>query len=148
MRQLSCIEARTLAWHDLPVPSLPSDMGALVRPLVVSTCDKDGAVISGLVRFRGPVPVGHEGVGEVVEIGDAVATLRPGDRVIMPWKISCGECSKCRAGLTAHCQSVPHEAAYGWGPTAREWGGFLADFVAVPSDARRPLGSRRPSPHG
>jgi threonine dehydrogenase-like Zn-dependent dehydrogenase len=132
MRQLNYITTRTLEWHDVPAPTLPSDQGALVRPRVVSTCDMDGGVISGLVRFRGPVPVGHEGVGEITDVGDAVKRFRPGDMVIMPWKISCGECAKCQGGLTAHCLAVPHEAAYGWGPTAREWGGFLADLVAVP----------------
>jgi alcohol dehydrogenase len=132
MRQLNYIKAHTLEWHDVPAPSLPSDAAALVRPLVVSTCDMDGVVISGMARFKGPVPVGHEGVGEVVDVGDAVGGFRPGDRVIIPWKISCGECAKCRAGLTAHCRAVPFEAAYGWGPTAREWGGFLADVIAVP----------------
>jgi threonine dehydrogenase-like Zn-dependent dehydrogenase len=116
----------------VPAPELPSDQGALVRPLVVSTCDMDGVVISGAARFKGPVPVGHEGVAEVVEVGEKVRSLSPGDRVIVPWKISCGTCAKCQAGLTAHCLSVVPEAAYGWGPTAREWGGFLADLVAVP----------------
>lgn len=132
MRQLNYIRANTLEWHDVAAPALPSDDAALVRPLVVSTCDMDGVVIAGLAPFKGPLPVGHEGVAEVVEIGDRVARFRPGDRVIVPWKISCGECAKCLAGLTAHCQSVPREAAYSWGPTAREWGGFLADLVAVP----------------
>lgn len=132
MRQLNYIRAHTLEWHEVPEPSLPSDKGALVRPLIVSTCDFDGLVISGLARFGGPVPVGHEGVGEVIEIGDDVGGVQPGDKVIIPWKISCGECAKCRMGLTAHCTSVPFEAAYGWGPTARQWGGFLADVVAVP----------------
>jgi threonine dehydrogenase-like Zn-dependent dehydrogenase len=132
MRQLNYLEARTLAWHDVPEPSLPSDEGALVRPIVVSTCDMDGVVISGAAPFKGPLPVGHEGVAEVIEVGDAVRALSPGDRVIVPWKISCGTCDKCRAGLTAHCSSVVPEAAYSWGPTARVWGGFLSDLVAVP----------------
>jgi alcohol dehydrogenase len=91
----------------------------------------DGGVISGLAPFRGPLPVGHEGVGEVVEVGDAVR-LRPGDKVIIPWKISCGECPNCERGFTAHCTSVVREAAYSWGPTAREHGGFLSDLVVVP----------------
>jgi threonine dehydrogenase-like Zn-dependent dehydrogenase len=132
MRQLNYLKARTLEWHDVDPPELPSDEAALVRPLVVSTCDMDGVVIGGLAPFRGPLPVGHEGVAEVVAVGDRVQSLEPGDRVIVPWKISCGSCSKCQAGLTAHCQSVVPEAAYSWGPTAREWGGFLADLVAVP----------------
>jgi len=132
MRQLNYISAGRLEWHDVPAPSLPTSAGALVRPLVVSTCDMDGVVISGLAPFRGPLPVGHEGVAEVVDVGDNVRLVRPGDRVIVPWKISCGDCDRCRRGLTAHCTSVPPEAAYSWGPTAREWGGFLSDLVAVP----------------
>lgn len=118
MRQLNCISAGTLEWHEVAEPSLPSEKAALVRPLIVSTCDMDGVVISGLAPLRGPVPVGHEGVGEVVDVGDAVTALAPGDRVIIPWKISCGECAKCLAGLTAHCTAMPPEAAYSWGPTA------------------------------
>lgn len=132
MRQLNYIKARTLEWHDVPAPSLPADHAAVVRPLVVSTCDMDGVVIGGLAPFKGPLPVGHEGVGEIVEVGDAVSGFAPGDRVIIPWKISCGGCAKCRQSLTAHCTSVPREAAYSWGPTARQWGGFLSDLVAVP----------------
>jgi alcohol dehydrogenase len=131
MRQLNYIRARTLEWHDVAEPRLASDQAAIVRPIAVSTCDMDGAVISGLAPFRGPLPVGHEGVAEVVEVGDAVG-LRPGDRVIVPWKISCGECASCAHGFTAHCTAVPREAAYSWGPTAREYGGFLADRVMVP----------------
>ena len=92
----------------------------------------DGFVISGAAPFKGPLPIGHEGVAEVLEVGDAVQSLSPGDLVIVPWKISCGACDHCQAGLTAHCSSVVPEAAYSWGPTAREWGGFLADVVAVP----------------
>lgn len=132
MRQLNYIRAKTLEWHEVQPPSLSSGTMALVRPLAVSTCDMDGVVISGIARFRGPIPVGHEGVGEILELGDQVTAHRPGDLVIIPWKISCGECAKCRAGLTAHCLSVPPEAAYSWGPTAQEWGGFLSDVVAVP----------------
>jgi threonine dehydrogenase-like Zn-dependent dehydrogenase len=116
----------------VPEPSLPSEFGALVRPLVVSTCDFDGVVIGGLAPLKGPLPVGHEGVAEVVDVGEEVSRFKPGDRAIIPWKISCGKCGKCRAGLTAHCTSVPREAAYSWGPTARQWGGFLSDLVAVP----------------
>jgi alcohol dehydrogenase len=132
VRQLNYIRANRLEWHDVPEPSLQSDTGALVRPLAVTTCDMDGFVISGLAAFRGPVPVGHEGVGEVVEIGAGVTQVKPGDRVIIPWKISCGSCVNCDRGFTAHCRSVPREAAYSWGPTAREHGAFLADLVHVP----------------
>ncbi len=132
MRQLNYIKAATLEWHDVPSPELSSPEAALVRPLVVSTCDMDGVVISGLARLKGPVAVGHEGVAVVLDVGESVGSVRPGDRVIVPWKISCGKCEKCRLGFTAHCRAVPREAAYSWGPTAREYGGFLSDEVLVP----------------
>jgi alcohol dehydrogenase len=76
--------------------------------------------------------VGHEGIAEVISVGDGVQTFVPGDRVFVPWKISCGDCASCARGHTAHCESVPFEAAYSWGPTARQYGGFLADLVLVP----------------
>lgn len=132
MRQLNYIAAGKLEWHDVGAPALASEEAAIVRPLVVSTCDMDGVVIAGLAPLRGPVPVGHEGVGEVVEVGEEVSAFAPGDLVIVPWKISCGRCERCRRGFTAHCRSVPREAAYSWGPTAQEYGGFLSDSILVP----------------
>lgn len=131
MQQLNYLGRRSLEWHDVTPPALDADTSALVRPTVVTTCDADGLFIAGGF-FRGPVPVGHEGVGVVEDVGDAVTRHRPGDLVIIPWKISCGACDACRIGLTAQCRAVPREAAYGWGPTAPTWGGFLADQVLVP----------------
>ncbi len=132
MQQLNYVGTREVAWLDVPRPRLEDEHGAIVRPLVVSTCDFDGAVISGLARLRGPVPLGHEGVGIVEELGDKVTGLRLGDRVLIPWKISCGRCTACVRGFTAQCESVVPEDAYGWGPTSAQRGAFLADAVVVP----------------
>ncbi len=132
MQQLNYIATRKVEWHEVAAPALPGPDGALVRPLVVSTCDMDGAVLQGAVPLKGPVPLGHEGVGEVIETGPDVTKVKPGDRVIMPWKIACGSCLHCGRGHTAQCTSVAREAAYGWAPTAPEWGGFLQDVVPVP----------------
>jgi len=132
MQQLNYIGTREVVWLDVPRPRLEDDHGAIVRPVVVSTCDFDGAVISGLARLRGPVPLGHEGIGIVEEFGDKVTGLRLGDRVLIPWKISCGSCSACIRGFTAQCESVVPEDAYGWGPTSQRRGAFIADAVVVP----------------
>lgn len=69
----------------------------------------------------------------MVEAGDA-AGVRPGDRVLIPFQISCGECDPCRAGRTGNCDSVPPASTYGFGfgPEGTRWGGFLADLVHVP----------------
>jgi threonine dehydrogenase-like Zn-dependent dehydrogenase len=132
MQQLNYLDTRKLEWRDVPSPSLPDDFAVIVRPLTVSTCDMDGVVIQGLLKLRGPVPLGHEGEGVVTNVGDKVARWKIGDRVIIPWKIACGSCKSCGRGHSAQCLSVPIEDAYGWGPTAPNWGGFLSDAVVVP----------------
>jgi threonine dehydrogenase-like Zn-dependent dehydrogenase len=115
-----------------PAPAtLTSPASAVVRPLAVSTCDMDAVALSGLVRFR-PAPLGHEAVAEVVEVGEGVQRIRPGQRVVVPWQISCGSCSRCLRGQDAHCTSVPPGACYGWGPHVATYGGLLTDTVSVP----------------
>lgn len=132
MRQLNFIAPRTLEWRETPTPRLSADHQVIVRPLTVATCDMDGVVIMGLMPLKGPTPLGHEGEGVIIEVGDGVLRWKPGDRVIMPWKIACGTCTSCSRKFTAQCESVPPEDAYGWGPTAPHWGGFISDAVVVP----------------
>jgi alcohol dehydrogenase len=133
MRQLRFEGVRQAQWRDDAVaPRLGSDLAALVEPLVVSTCDMDAVAMSGAVRFRPGTPLGHEGVGVVVDIGDRVRDVRPGDHVIIPWQISCGSCERCRRGHDTFCSQVPSGSCYGWGPHVERWGGFLADLVEIP----------------
>lgn len=132
MQQLTYLDTRKLEWREVPAPTLSDDQAAIVRPLTVATCDADCLVIHGRIKLPGPVPLGHEGEGVVLDVGDNVTRFRPGDRVIIPWKIACGQCPHCRRRQTAQCTSVAHEEAYGWGPTAPRWGGFLSDAVLVP----------------
>jgi alcohol dehydrogenase len=56
--------------------------------------------------------------------------VRRGDRVVVPFQISCGACDPCRRGVTASCSSVPHAASYGLGRGT--WGSVMADVVRVP----------------
>jgi alcohol dehydrogenase len=132
MRRFVFEGARAARWIEAPPPSLGSARAALVRPEVVSTCDMDAVALSGLIRFRAGTPLGHEGVGTVVEVGDEVTGVAPGDTVVIPWQISCGACGRCRRGQDAHCETVPPGSCYGWGPHVAAWGGFLADLVEVP----------------
>jgi threonine dehydrogenase-like Zn-dependent dehydrogenase len=86
---------------------------------------------------RLPLPpgyaVGHEGLAEVVAVGDDVRGVRVGDRVVVPFQISCGTCPECRRGATGSCGSVPLMAAYGMAPIAGlDGGGFMSDLVLVP----------------
>src|SRR6202043_145456 len=75
----------------------------------------------------------HEGIAEVVAVGEAVRDIRVGDRVVAPFQISCGNCRECRRGVTGSCGSVPLMAMYGMAPLAGlDGGGFMADLVLVP----------------
>jgi threonine dehydrogenase-like Zn-dependent dehydrogenase len=132
MRQLVFTGPGTTEWIDAADPPLTTAEGAIVEPTVVSTCDMDAVALAGTIRFRPGTPLGHEGIGVVVEVGDAVRSLSPGDQVIMPWQVSCGACDRCRRGQDTFCTTVPPGSCYGWGPHVKRWGGFLADRVEVP----------------
>jgi len=133
MQQLTFAGAGKLEWHDVPAPELSTGADALVRPVAVATCDLDTAVVSGRAPLPGPFAFGHEFVADVISTGDAVTSVRPGDRVIVPFQVSCGGCDFCRRGLTASCLTAGAGAAYGMAPIARrEWGGALSDRVLVP----------------
>jgi threonine dehydrogenase-like Zn-dependent dehydrogenase len=133
MQQLTFAGSGRLVWDDVPEPELSSGADALVRPVAVATCDLDAAVMTGRAPLPGPFAFGHEFVADVISTGDAVATVRPGDRVIVPFQVSCGACDFCRRGLTASCATAGAGAAYGMAPIARrEWGGALSDCVRVP----------------
>jgi threonine dehydrogenase-like Zn-dependent dehydrogenase len=86
----------------------------------------------GRFPVPGEIALGHEFVAEVVEAGDGVTRFRRGDRVIVPFQISCGECDRCRRGLTAHCRAVPARSQYGFGILGGNWGGAFSDCVRVP----------------
>jgi threonine dehydrogenase-like Zn-dependent dehydrogenase len=133
MRHLVHDAPGSFAWHDAPDPRISGPGQALVRPLAVACCDLDVAVAQGTAPLPPGSSQGHEGVGEVIEVGAAVSGVRPGDRVIVPFQVSCGGCRECRRGLTGSCASVPALAMYGLGSMAGlDAGGFLADLVLVP----------------
>ena len=132
MQQLAYLGPGELAWREVPEPTLTSDDAAIVRPLAVATCDLDALIIAGQSPFAAPFALGHECVAEVTEVGDRVTSVRPGERVSVPFQISCGECASCKRGRTGSCQTVTPMATYGFGPAVEQWGGFLSDSVLVP----------------
>jgi alcohol dehydrogenase len=122
-----------LEWRDgEAASSLESDAAALVRPIAVATCDLDDLIVAGRAPFPAPFAIGHEGVAEVVDVGDTVTGFVPGDRVIVPFQVSCGFCGPCSQGRTGNCATVPWGSTYGFGFGDAYWGGFLADLVRVP----------------
>lgn len=133
MQQLMFEDAGSYAWRDAPDLQLTAPEQALVRPLAVACCDLDVAVAQGRLPMPPGHAVGHEGVAEVVAIGDAVRGVSVGDRVIVPFQINCGQCSACRRGVSGSCAALPLMAMYGMAPLAGlDGGGFMADLVLVP----------------
>jgi threonine dehydrogenase-like Zn-dependent dehydrogenase len=133
MRQLTFEEAGRYAWREVPKPQITAPEQALVRPLMVACCDLDVAVCHGRLPLQPGYAVGHEGLAEVVAVGDDVGGVRVGDRVVVPFQISCGTCRECRRGVTGSCGSMPLMAMYGMAPIAGlDGGGFMSDLVLVP----------------
>ena len=132
MRELNFIEKGKLEWRDADDPKLEGDGEAIVRPVALATCDLDAGIVSGPAPIEGPFAFGHECVAEVVDVGDSVKSVSPGDVVSVPFQISCGECDSCRAGKTGNCDSVPRLSMYGLPMGKQSYGGFASDSVRVP----------------
>jgi len=133
MRQLTYVGGSTIEWWDVPEPKLQDGRDALVRPLAVTRCDLDLTIVSGKAGLPGPFALGHETAGVVIDVGSAVKNFVPGDLVIVPFQISCGECERCRRGHTNACTSVPFRSSYGLKPVCGvEYGGALSDLLRVP----------------
>ncbi len=131
MRRLIFIEPERLEWEEAPDPRLEGPGEAIMRPIVASNCDLDTAIVRGDAPLPGPFAIGHEFIAEVVEVGPEVRSFAPGDVAIVPWKISCGQCSYCRRGIASGCSSVPPLAMYGL-PIGGDWGSAISERVRVP----------------
>jgi threonine dehydrogenase-like Zn-dependent dehydrogenase len=134
MRELTFVEAGRVEWRDAPEPEPPGPTGAIVRPLAVARCDIDQPMAAGGI-FPGPFPVGHETVAEVVDVGDAVSARTVGERVLIPFQVSCGDCDACRQGRFGGCHTYRAQigAAFGFGEVGGGHGGAVADLLAVPA---------------
>jgi alcohol dehydrogenase len=131
MQSLVVTGASALEWRDVDPPRLIAGGDALVRPVASSACDLDRRIVSGRSPFVPPFALGHEAVGEVVDVADDDGPLTPGDLVVIPWHISCGECATCLRGLPGTCETVPRLASFGT-TAGGYWGGLFDELVRVP----------------
>ncbi|MFB8750176.1 zinc-dependent alcohol dehydrogenase family protein [Streptomyces parvulus] len=92
------------AWENLPDPDLKDPTDAVVRVDAVTICGTDLHILKGDVpEVRPGTVLGHEAVGEIVEVGTDVHTVRPGDRVLVSCITACGRCRYCREGVYGQC---------------------------------------------
>ncbi len=124
----------------------------LVRMAATGICGSDLHVVRGEWHRPTPLVLGHEGAGVIEAVGAAVEGLRPGDRVVLSWAPSCGECGPCRASRRYACAPLRAGIARGTLPDGstrmRLDGetvyrmtaiGALAERVVVPAAAALPL---------
>ena len=111
-----------------PVLEAPTDV--LVEVSLTAICGSDLHVYHEREKGIDPgTTLGHEFVGEVVEVGEAVSTLVRGVRVASPFTTSCGRCFFCARGLTCRC---PEGQLFGWVEKGRGLPGTQAERVRVP----------------
>ena len=95
--------------HDVPDPAILNPRDAIVRITTTCICGSDLHLYDGLVPTleQGDI-LGHEFMGEVVEVGSAVdrSKLKVGDRVVVPFTIACGHCYFCQEGLWSSCDNT------------------------------------------
>lgn len=126
MKALVCHAGGSIELADRPVPRLIEPADAIVRVTLSTICTSDLHIMHGAVPRAVPETVlGHEFVGVVTEVGEAVKNLRPGDRVAANCVTYCGDCWFCRRGYVNNCERG------GWELGCRI-DGCQAEYVRVP----------------
>src|SRR5437868_1435314 len=102
-----CWEGRTnVKVEEVPDPQILNQRDAIVRITSTAICGSDLHLYDGVIPSmqHGDV-LGHEFMGEVMEVGREVKTLKVGDRVVVPFAIACGQCFACLAGQYSLCEN-------------------------------------------
>lgn len=129
---------RIRADRNRPMPQIEHSQDAIVRVTRSCICGSDLHLYHGMVPdTRVGTTFGHEFVGVVEEIGDAVQNLNVGDTVLVPFNIACGKCVFCEQQLYGNChESNPQATAvggiFGYSHTAGGFDGGQAEYVRVP----------------
>jgi len=132
--------------EQVPDPILLNPRDAILKVTSTAICGSDLHLYDGFVPAMLPGDIlGHEFMGEVVQLGREVKNLRIGDRVVVPFPIACGQCSYCRQGLTSLCDNSNPKAhlaeamwgfspagIYGYSHLLGGYAGGQAEYVRVP----------------
>jgi threonine dehydrogenase-like Zn-dependent dehydrogenase len=146
MRANCWMGKRSVEVHEVPDPKILSESDVIVRVTATAICGSDLHLYNGFVpTMKTGDVLGHEFMGEVVEVGGGVRNLRVGDRVVVPFPIACGACAMCGKSLFSLCEnSNPNawmaEKLWGFSPAglfgySHMLGGFpggQAEYVRVP----------------
>ena len=93
--------------RDVPDPRILNKQDAIVRITSTAICGSDLHLYNGFIPFMEPGDIlGHEFMGEVMEVGSGVKNLRVGDRVVVPFPIACGVCAACKNEMYSCCENT------------------------------------------
>jgi threonine dehydrogenase-like Zn-dependent dehydrogenase len=136
----------SLEVREVPDPTILNARDAIVRVTSTAICGSDLHLYNGYIpTMRKGDILGHEFMGEVVEVGPAVSNLKVGDRVVVPFPIACGACFACQRELYSLCENTNPNAAiaekllghspagiFGYSHMLGGYPGGQAEYVRVP----------------
>lgn len=122
---------------DISAPRIEDDDDAIIRVTSSSICGSDLHIIHSMIPgFEKGYTIGHEAVGIVEEIGNNVHNIKKGDRVIIPFNVSCGHCLYCQNDLFSQCDNSNDfgetGGVLGYGDAFGGYSGAQAEFIRVP----------------
>lgn len=138
---------RAVTWHGrrkvsvdtVPDPAIMEPTDAIIRVTSTNICGSDLHLYEVLSAFMSPGDIlGHEAMGVVEEVGPEVGALQAGDRVVIPFNISCGTCWMCAQGLQSQCETTQNRdqgtgaALFGYSKLYGEVAGGQAEYLRVP----------------
>ena len=139
MRAVTWQGKRDVRVEAVPDPKIEEPTDAVIRVTSTAVCGSDLHLYEVLAPYMTPGDVlGHEPMGIVEEVGAGVTRLRPGDRVVVPFNISCGSCFMCELQLFSQCETtqVRHEgkgaALFGYTSLYGRVPGGQAEYLRVP----------------
>ena len=105
MKALCYHGKKDIRCDTVPDPTIEHPRDAIIKVTACAICGSDLHLFDGVMPGMMPGDIlGHETMGEVVEVGSEVTNLRKGDRVVVPFTISCGECFFCKKGYFSGCE--------------------------------------------
>ena len=126
---------RNVSVDEVPDAKIEKPTDALVRITATNICGSDLHMYEGRTDFKEGRVFGHENVGEVIGVGDAVDKIQVGDMISAPFNVACGHCRNCEEGLTNYCLRANEPgiagAAYGFADMG-PWQGGQAELLRVP----------------
>ncbi|MFI1442052.1 alcohol dehydrogenase catalytic domain-containing protein [Streptomyces fructofermentans] len=145
---------KALVWHDrgdvrvdtVPDPSIRDRTDVIIKVTTSGLCGSDLHLYEVLGPFLDAGDIlGHEPMGIVQEVGSEVRNVRPGDRVVVPFNISCGTCFMCKQGLQSQCETTQvHEygsgaSLFGYTKLYGQVPGGQAEYLRVPFGNTLPI---------